>query len=347
MLYYVLRATWKLMAVFFGVYLVGATAFWQLENGREGGLSFGESLYYGIVTLSTVGYGDFYPLTTGGRIVAVLMILFALTALGYFLTKISDAVMEARRMEWLGMNGTKFEGHLVVIGWSEIARIAVTELMATDRNVAVITDRSDAMSKIREMGDADKLFATIGDLSSEAVLERAGVGAAATVIICTDDDSQNLILAMNVRSMNPAVRIIVSVTRPELRKTLTASGVTYVASPFELSGRLVASAAFEPEVARFVDDITSGASGDYDLQQFSVTPGSSAAGKTVGELGTLLKESDGSLIVAVGVASGDTWEMKGNPADDLRLGNDDVIVVLGSAQQNGRVKELLGVSQGR
>ena len=36
MLYYVLRATWKLLAVFFGVYVLGALVFWQLEAGREG-----------------------------------------------------------------------------------------------------------------------------------------------------------------------------------------------------------------------------------------------------------------------------------------------------------------------
>jgi len=347
MLSYVLRATWKLMAVFAAVYVAGAVAFWQLESGREGGLSFGESLYYGIVTLSTVGYGDFYPMTTGGRIVAVVMILFALTALGYFLTKISDAVMEARRMEWLGMNGTKFEKHVVVIGWSDIARITVAELMASERQVAVVTDRSDDMSKIREMEKQDNLFATVGDLSNEAVHERAGVKVASTVIICTDDDTQNLILALNVRSMSPSARIIVSVNRPELRKTLTASGVTYVASPFELSGRLVASAAFEPEVARFVDDITSGATGDYDLQQFSVVAGSTADGKTVGDIGSLLRDNASSLVVAVGVATGERWEMHGNPAHDLTLKADDVLVVLGSAQQNKTTAELLGVRQGR
>ncbi len=348
MLKYVLRATWKLMAVFSGVYVLGAVAFWQLESGREGGLSFGESLYYGIVTLSTVGYGDFYPMTTGGRIVAVFMILFALTALGYFLTKISDAVMEARRMEWLGMNGTKFQKHQVVIGWSEIARITVTELLASEQQVAVVTDRSDAMSKIREMSTQDDLFATVGDLSNEAVLERAGVKVAATVIICTEDDSQNLILALNVRSMNPSARIIVAVKRPELRKTLTSSGVTYVASPFELSGRLVASAAFEPEVARFVDDITSGASGDYDLQQFSVTAGSAADGKTVGEIGAILRDNESSLIVAVGVAGdADAWEMRGNPPHDLAIKPEDVLVVLGSQQQNRAAATLLGVRQGR
>jgi voltage-gated potassium channel len=347
MLSYILRATWKLLALFGGVYFAGAIVFWQFESGREGGLTLGESLYYGIVTLSTVGYGDFYPMTTGGRVVAVVMILFALTALGYFLTKISDAVMEARRMDWLGMNGTKFEGHLVVIGWSQIARITLAELVAADRQVAVVTEKPDVMSQIREMGDERHLFATVGDASNDAVLERVGVRTAATVIICTEDDSQNLILSLNVRSMNPTVRIIVAVSRPELRKTLTASGVTYVASPFELSGRLVASAAFEPEVARFVDDVTSGATGDYDLQQFSVTDDSRAAGKTVGNLAALLRDNDGSLIVAVGVASGNTWDMRGNPPYDLKLKAEDVLVVLGSDEQNHRVGELLGVSQGR
>ena len=51
---------------------------------------------------------------------------------------------------------------------------------------------------------------------------------------------------INVRSVNVNCRVIVYIKREELRQTLHASGVTYVASPFELSGRLIASAAFEP-----------------------------------------------------------------------------------------------------
>jgi voltage-gated potassium channel len=344
---YVMRAVWKLLVLFPAVFLVAAVLFWYFERDREGGLTFADALYYGVVTLSTVGYGDIYPETTGGRWVAVGLIVFALTALGYFLTKISDAVMEARRMEQLGMQGTSFENHLVVIGWNQIARVALRELMASKRQVAVVTEEAHELPEIREYGGKDQLFATVGNISSDAVLERAGILRASTVIVASDDDSQNLVLSLNVRASNPRARIICAVKREELRRTLTASGVTYVTNPFEFSGRMVASAAFEPEVAHFVEDITSGATGAADVQQFSLSEEFGAKGHSVAELQSMFHERGGALLVAVGIAKDDNWEMIPNPPRDTRLKANDVVVVLGSPEQSDNVGDLLGSIQGR
>ena len=51
-----MRAVWKLFVVFPTVFLVAALLFWYFERDREGGLTFADALYYGVVTLSTVGY---------------------------------------------------------------------------------------------------------------------------------------------------------------------------------------------------------------------------------------------------------------------------------------------------
>jgi voltage-gated potassium channel len=344
----VLVATWRLLAIFALVYVAGALAFWKFEQGPDGAQpTVGEAFYYGIVTLSTVGYGDMYPKTRGGQWVAIGLILFALTMLGYFLTKISDAVMEARRMEELGMNGTQFENHVVVLGWSKIARTILGELMAAGRRVAVLTSEVSDLPKIREFGPPEQLFVCFGNPSNPNVLPRTGTPNAATVIICSDDDTENIVLSLMVRSSNPDARIIVSVQREELRETLTANGVTYVASPFELSARLVASAAFEPEVARFVEDITTGIQGDYDLQQFTLLEGSPAAGKNVGQISEMLTGHDGPLLVGVAVREGEGWAMKPNPPRDLTLQAGDITIVLGTEQQNGLVSDLLHAQHGR
>lgn len=48
----------------------GATLFWYFEPKR----TVGDSIWWAVVTTSTVGYGDVYPITTGGRIVSGLLI---------------------------------------------------------------------------------------------------------------------------------------------------------------------------------------------------------------------------------------------------------------------------------
>ena len=64
----VLASTWKLLISFAVVYIAGALAFWHFEQAPDGAQpTIGEAFYYGIVTLSTVGYGDMYPKTRGGQ----------------------------------------------------------------------------------------------------------------------------------------------------------------------------------------------------------------------------------------------------------------------------------------
>jgi voltage-gated potassium channel len=253
------------------------------------------------------------------------------------------------------METTKFTDHVVICAWSHISQVALDEILAAGRRVAVIAEDPDDLPFIQEHATPDRLFVTAGALTAEETLKRVNVKAASTVIAAADDDTNNLIVALEIRQMNPRARIVVSIRRAELRSTLTASGVTYVASPFEMSGRLLASAAFEPEVAKFVEDVTSGADDEesdvdpgYDLQQFSLPAGSRLCNNTVLELQGKLRNINGPLLVAVAKYQSDgDYELFPHPDDDVVVRENDSIIVLGNPAENDRVSEMLGVIQGR
>jgi voltage-gated potassium channel len=44
--------------------------------------SGGDALWYAIVTITTVGYGDFYPITAGGRITAMFIMFMGVGIIG-------------------------------------------------------------------------------------------------------------------------------------------------------------------------------------------------------------------------------------------------------------------------
>ncbi len=65
--------------------LAGATYFyWQVE-----GWSVIDSLYFSIMTMSTIGYGDFVPTTTFSK---VFTIIFAILSIGIFVAVVSKLV---------------------------------------------------------------------------------------------------------------------------------------------------------------------------------------------------------------------------------------------------------------
>ncbi|MCJ7522160.1 MAG: potassium channel family protein [Dehalococcoidia bacterium] len=73
-----------ILAVLLPIILGGAAGFMALED-----LSFGDALYFTIVTVSTVGYGDIHPVTAGGKALAVVFIIVGVTT---FLAVTANAV---------------------------------------------------------------------------------------------------------------------------------------------------------------------------------------------------------------------------------------------------------------
>ena len=314
-----------------------------------------DSFWYGIVTLSTVGYGDRFPQTSEGKMAALFLVIFTFTFLGAMIGMVSDAVMEARKREELGMDGTKFKKHIVICGWTRISEVSLEELLVADQNVVVITNDQNEIPKIRDMGSKKNLYVVFGQYTNRKVLGRANVKFARTVIVATGDDTETLIASLTIKSLNPEVRLIVSIAEEELKKTLYSAGVTYVSSPSELTGRLVASAAFEPEVALFVEDITSATAG-YDLQQYFITAESFAKGMTVNKFRSTMNETGGPLLVGVAkyspvkgekAESPQNWKLQPNPPGNSQLGVKDIIIVLGNDEENDKLAKLIKTPQGR
>lgn len=72
--------------------LVGTIFYHQVE-----GWGWLDSLYFCVITLATVGYGDFSPQTAAGKIFTMIYILLGIGALVAVLTRLADALAAARR----------------------------------------------------------------------------------------------------------------------------------------------------------------------------------------------------------------------------------------------------------
>jgi len=358
-----IKRIWKLIVLFMVVFFLSSVCFYAFEyedpadrdDDYSGPDDLADSFWYSIVTLSTVGYGDRYPVTTEGKFASFFLIVFTFTFLGAMIGSVTDAFNEAGKREMLGMDGTDFSDHVVICGWTNIGKVALDELMATKQKTVVITDDEDEITKIRDAGDEKYLYPVFGDYKNEKVLKRANINNAKTIVIATDDDTESLIISLTVKDMNTDARMIVSIKNDELKNTLYSAGVTYVSSPSEMAGRMVASAAFEPEVARFVEDITTSTSG-YDVQQYMISPSSYANGMSVEEFQKKMRSIKGPLMVALAKynpekrkdeKSPENWKLMTNPSPKVKIKENDVIVIIGNSEENERLSKSLKSKQGR
>jgi voltage-gated potassium channel len=336
---------WKFLLLFVSVWVVAAILFFLFDGPSHPTLF--NSFYWSIVTISTLGYGDIVPVTVAAKVVTIGTLFLQIFLLGYLISVITTAVNEESQRRALGTLGTDMKNHIIVLGYSDVGRAAVRELLIQDQTVAVVTDTADQVANVRSLGPEDRLFVTYGPSGDKDILNRVNVTEAHSIVVCTPDDAANMIAALNVRALAPRTRIVVSVSRPELRETLRSAGVTYVASPADMGGRLCAEAAFEPDVAIAMEEITA-ADVKADMQEYLLRETTPISRQTIGEAERLVRTSTGCLLVGYARrGTDDEYETVVNPPADLRLQPGDAILVLGTIANTTRFRHWFGVDQGR
>ena len=84
-------------AAFIG--LIAAMAFYDAERDTPETMidSFGDAVWWSITTMSTVGYGDVYPTTTEGRLVAAGLMVVGISLLGVITATVAAWFIEQTR----------------------------------------------------------------------------------------------------------------------------------------------------------------------------------------------------------------------------------------------------------
>jgi voltage-gated potassium channel len=342
----IFRMTYKGVTALVILALVSGVLFAYFEKAP-----LGRSFYWALITLTTVGYGDISPEGGEAKIISIILACFGILLYGYIGALIMFVVMDTSLSGVFGMSKCKYKEHFVICGWNSLSDVVLSELLTENRQIAVITEEQDDVIIIKRMGEPKNIFPIYGDPSKNDVLDQANIDDAAVVILSTDDDSKNLITALHIRELNPKARIIVRTNRAELRKTMKIAGVTYVVTPDVMAGRLIASAAFEPEVANFIEDVTSATDvGGFDIRQYPV---SEKHAGSVSALSKKINEKTKTTLIGiakktkVGGITGIKWDVMPNPDGTIKVNVGDMVILLGNDEQFKRVEDLLGSKQGR
>ncbi|MES2475714.1 MAG: ion channel [Verrucomicrobiota bacterium] len=173
--------------------LIFGAAFLLAESGKQPDLSFWDSVWWSMVTMTTVGYGDYFPKTFQGRFfVAYPCLLLGIGLIGYSLGVIVEAMMERFSKRQKGTATMHFENHLVICQCPSTSRVIQLveqfRLAHADPNrpaVVVTNDLTELPVEFREKA----IHFVKGLPTSEEVLVRAGVADAAGVIILARDRS--------------------------------------------------------------------------------------------------------------------------------------------------------------
>ena len=191
------------LALMFALLVVGTVYFAIAKS-----LSPITSLYFTVVTLSTVGYGDINLQndSVSVKLVGVVFIMLGATSLAIFFAVLTDTIVGARLAEVLGSVRTRMRNHVVICGLGNMGFRLVGEFVEQGVEVVAIErdDDSRHVAAARRMG----IPVVVGDATMTETLKAAQVADAQAVVTATDNDVADLQVAVNARAVHPDVRII-------------------------------------------------------------------------------------------------------------------------------------------
>jgi Trk K+ transport system NAD-binding subunit len=213
------------------------------------GLAWVDSLYFVVTTVTTVGYGDFnlQAAPPAVKLFGCALMGVGSAVLAAAVALVTDTLVELRLERWFGARRRPMRDHVILCGLGHVGIRVAETLCRLDERVVVI----DPAPEPRHVDEAKALGldVLVGDLRNPAVLARAGVASARSVVCASEDDLANLEVALNARNLAPGIRVVLRMFDPNLAKKVgTGFGFDSTFSTSALSAPAMAMAALGPGI---------------------------------------------------------------------------------------------------
>jgi voltage-gated potassium channel len=291
------------------ILLVGTTGF-ALVEPAEGPWwqQFGHALWWGMVTLTTVGYGDVVPVTFLGRLVGVGLMMIGVLSLSLVTATVASVFIERKFRQERGLEAVKATQHIMILGWPEDAEALLDQLLKRlPPSIPVVLINKvppEQMEALKDRYPEHAVFYLRGDYSREEVLLKANIQGAIKAIILADRqpgetavqvDQRTLFAALTLKALHSKLRITAELLRQENRAYLERAGAEEVLIRGQYDSQLLAGAIASPAVFRV---FTSLLLGDGQSLWDVEVPGR-FQGRPLGEFSAFLQEHHQGIVIGI------------------------------------------------
>jgi voltage-gated potassium channel len=302
----------KLLGATCAIILLGATSIFIADRyyATKGAAGILDAVYWAVVTIATVGYGDVVPSSPVAKLLALVIILSGPALLSLLTASMASMLVEKKIREGEGLETIKDRDHVIICGWNENGEKVVdgiqVQLKGTKPKIVLVNEleKEDIQSIQYQHKDCDIAFVR-GNFVKEEVLARANLPRARAAIVLADlsggrtmdkADERTIFGTMAIKSMAAKVRTCAELIHSENREHLVRANVDEIIVRGESAGALLATGAVSPGLA---DSVKSLVNNQDPNKLWRVPVPSRFADKTFGELLPYFRDKFQALLVGV------------------------------------------------
>jgi voltage-gated potassium channel len=306
------------------VIIIGIIGYESMEH-----FSFLDATYMVITTLFTVGFQEVHPLSSGGRIFTIFIIIGGVGCAIYLAGQAMEIVVEGemsgyRKRKRMDKKISQLKGHYIICGFGRVGHQVAQMFEASQVPYVVIDSKKETLDEL----SAISVPSIIGDATSDSILLEAGIQRAKGLIACSDSDVANVYVTLSARVLNANLNIVARAGIKDTEKKLIMAGANRVISPYFISGIRMAALAIRPVASDFLDLVTHGGQVDFSLYEMPIPDNSPLVNKTVGDAD--VRGNSGALILAIRKNDG-KFDLQ--PKASSLIHRNDVLVVIGTQEQ--------------
>ncbi|MDD2228589.1 MAG: potassium channel family protein [Candidatus Cloacimonetes bacterium] len=268
--------------------------------------SFWDGIWWAVVTIATVGYGDKFPVTYPGRVVGLILISVGFTSLSVFTGLIASLFIEDKLKGAKGLKQIRTHNHVVICGWNNTGDFflrALIEKQLQDTDVCILANETpEFFESLEAKYPSLSLSYVRGEATQEESLKRAAVEHAAQVIILADHalaisaaDDRSIIVANAVHYLVKKEKITVQLINTENRNMLQRIGISNIIIWDDIGGYILANNVFENNSLSIFSHLAK----DPHKLITTIKVGDGFIGKSFGEYFDFLYQEQGKLIIGL------------------------------------------------
>lgn len=235
------------------IFLGGAYIYQGIE-----GYTYAKSLYYVILTVTTVGAYTAGPTTLEGLWFSIIIVLAGMGVFLYVASQVGRIVLEGRIRNVLGRIRGEFakmrkeKNHIIICGYTKLGEYAADTFEEEGEKYVIVEEDPNVTENLADAGKP----VLQGDPLNEEILKKANIKKATGLVASMEEDADNMYLLMSAKDLNSDLILAARASDEAAVDRMHKVGAQIVVRPEVIGGQQLASSLMKVEEAGELETIS-------------------------------------------------------------------------------------------